>query len=86
MTMHEHVTVPAPRRTPWNKGQADRRETAAPAKACLGHPDKITSRGPKTRFGSVQSGHRQQAARLWPSQHQGWGHCPAGLQLLARAM
>src|SRR6187401_3839963 len=21
MTMHEHVTVPAPRRTPWNKGK-----------------------------------------------------------------
>ena len=50
----ENVIIPA-ERIPWNKGQADRRQAAAQAKTCLGHPNEASDRRAKARPGAVQS-------------------------------
>src|ERR1035437_11198469 len=55
--------------------EADRRQATATAEACLGDPDQAPDRATNPRSGVVQSGHRQQIARLRCRSSQGRGRC-----------
>src|SRR5450759_1890628 len=57
------------------QGETDRRQTTAAAEACLGDPDQAPDRATNPRSGVVQSGHRQQIARLRCRRSQGRGRC-----------
>ena len=65
-TMHKQddISLPAPKRVSWNKGKLTGAMPPLRPQTCLGHTDKATSHGPQTRFGTVQSCNRYQAARL----------------------
>src|SRR5450759_5337527 len=57
------------------QGETDRRQATAAAEACLGDPGQAPDRATNPRSGVVQSGHRQQIARLRCRRSQGRGRC-----------
>src|SRR5450759_540012 len=57
------------------QGETDRRQAAATAETRLGDPDQAPDRATNPRSGDVQSGHRQQIARLRCRRYQGRGRC-----------
>src|SRR5450830_240068 len=57
------------------QGETDRRQATATAETCLGDSDQAPDRATNPRSGDVQSGHRQQIARLRCRRSQGRGRC-----------
>src|ERR1019366_3623060 len=57
------------------QGETDRRQATATAETRLGDPDQTPDRATNPRSGIVQSGHRQQIARLRCRRSQGRGRC-----------
>ena len=64
MQVHEDSTQFAAKRTPWNKGKLIGAKPPPSAQTRVVDPDQAPDRRANPGLGTVQSGHRQQAAGM----------------------
>ena len=79
MSDNEACLLKSPSRTPWNKGKLIGAKPPLRPKHVWSIRTRLHDRGANTRPRDVQSGHRQQAARLRRGQPEGRGRCSAWL-------